>query len=174
MLHDQNFTKNLLFLLQGNGKLVFFDRVNFKKLREISVENTVIMLWNSWSHLNAYRDGIFNHVSGLGYTMPDFFSHRIGFDPFSPQSHEKSNRFHYSYVTLDCREPACDRSYTKPSHPAPRCPTFLSLTTVKLKWSGSTSNWCSYTIWNAERSESDWFLPLLHSGVVSFRENRVD
>ena len=86
----------------------------------------------------------------------------------------KSRCFHCSYTTPDWHAPTFDCSYTILSRSALRCLNLLSLTAAKPNWSGTTSDWCSYTRWNAERSESDWFSPHLQSGVVSLRENGVE
>ena len=67
----------------------------------------------------------------------------------------KSPSFHCSYMTPACHELTFDCSYTTLSRPALRCLNLLSLTAAKPNWSGTTSDQCSYTRWNAERSESD-------------------
>ena len=40
----------IFIAFQGDGKLVFYDRVNFNKVNEISVENTVsLIVWSNQS-----------------------------------------------------------------------------------------------------------------------------
>eukprot|EP00112_Aurelia_sp_Birch-Aquarium-sp1_P006021 Seg1673.2 transcript_id=Seg1673.2/GoldUCD/mRNA.D3Y31 product="Zinc metalloproteinase-disintegrin-like VLAIP-A" protein_id=Seg1673.2/GoldUCD/D3Y31 len=117
---------------------------------------------------------------GVNNTCPDNFFHMNGKDCYQ--------HGHAGYTTPDCHEPIFDCSYTTPSHPALRITNLSSLTTAKPKWSGVTSDWCSYTSkrsgvtqdwcsytrWNAERSASDSFSPHLQSGVVSLHENGVE
>ena len=94
----------------------------------------------------------------------------------------KSRYCHWSYTTPDCHEPTFDFSYTTLSRPTLRCLNLLSLTAAKPNWSGTASDWYSYTRWNAERSslradstdpmkESEGPPPVEEGASLLFRES---